>query len=415
MPACGGHAVPAALGDDGQEAVKRENAAGGSFFRLFRRFSCNPAQSCYNECIMGKGLKFMRKFLSILMLVCLLCGLALPAGATGEETQLFAKFDESTTPQKELTIPKGLSRTITFFTTADGTDFTPISDGTFAKSGDAINLTESGGTYVVEGVALTEGTPVTISQNDSSLAPVNISVVDSHLELSIDNGVTWLSSLSNLSVGTSVSVRFRVGANGVFDDYTGDIAVDKPGLSVSGGKMTASKAGAYTLRVGDCTVTVSAVSNEITLADNDLSMLADQTKFDKFLSDNSYSGSGSLIIKLPAGNYGSVICDVTLPGGMGGLILQGATGTNMNSLIIEGINASVEGITFTGVPAITTNADCSVSRCTFSDDEPPPTVIIFMAFSPTTRIFFTPGATGRRLLSFLSSTMPSPPMRRAAA
>ena len=40
---------------------------------------------------MGKGLKFMRKFLSILILVCLLCGLALPAGAEGEPAQLYVK------------------------------------------------------------------------------------------------------------------------------------------------------------------------------------------------------------------------------------------------------------------------------------------------------------------------------------
>lgn len=35
MPACGGHAVQAAFGDDGQEAAKREKAAGGSFFDYF--------------------------------------------------------------------------------------------------------------------------------------------------------------------------------------------------------------------------------------------------------------------------------------------------------------------------------------------------------------------------------------------
>ena len=35
MPTCGGHAVQAAFGDDGQEAAKRENAAGGSFFDYF--------------------------------------------------------------------------------------------------------------------------------------------------------------------------------------------------------------------------------------------------------------------------------------------------------------------------------------------------------------------------------------------
>ena len=43
MPACGGHAVPAAFGDDGREAAKRENAAGGKFFSII---STLLLQSC---------------------------------------------------------------------------------------------------------------------------------------------------------------------------------------------------------------------------------------------------------------------------------------------------------------------------------------------------------------------------------
>ena len=44
---------------------------------------------------MGKGLKFMKKFLSILLLVCLLWGLALPAAAEGEAPgKLYAKQHE---------------------------------------------------------------------------------------------------------------------------------------------------------------------------------------------------------------------------------------------------------------------------------------------------------------------------------
>ena len=58
---------------------------------------------------------------------------------------------------------------------------------------------------------------------------------------------------------------------------------------------------------------------------------------------------------------------------------------------------------------------------TFNDEEPPPTVIILMAFSPTTRIFFADArSTGRTLepsaaASFFRSTIPSAPIWRAAA
>ena len=45
---------------------------------------------------MGKGLKFMRKFLSILMLVCLLAlGMALPAAAEeGSPAQLYVRVGD---------------------------------------------------------------------------------------------------------------------------------------------------------------------------------------------------------------------------------------------------------------------------------------------------------------------------------
>ena len=67
----------------------------------------------------------MRKFLSILMLVCLLCGLALPAGAEGEP-QLYVKVGDNYFD--ELTIPEGFSRTVAFYTKNGETDeYVPLS------------------------------------------------------------------------------------------------------------------------------------------------------------------------------------------------------------------------------------------------------------------------------------------------
>ena len=52
---------------------------------------------------------------------------------------------------------------------------------------------------------------------------------------------------------------------------------------------------------------------------------------------------------------------------------------------------------------------------TFNEELPPPTVIIFRAFSPMTAIFLTlSGLIGRRFRSFFNSTMPSSPIFRAA-
>ena len=55
------------------------------------------------------------------------------------------------------------------------------------------------------------------------------------------------------------------------------------------------------------------------------------------------------------------------------------------------------------------------SNFAFREEEPPPTVIILTAFSPTTRIFPGFAAIGRTPPSFLRRTMDSAPIFRAAA
>lgn len=68
----------------------------------------------------------MRKFLSILMLVCLLCGLALPAGAEGE-TQLYVKVGENTVSETEPQMPADGGLNVRFYTAEnDGTLITDI-------------------------------------------------------------------------------------------------------------------------------------------------------------------------------------------------------------------------------------------------------------------------------------------------
>ncbi|MDD5884227.1 MAG: hypothetical protein PUD70_09170 [Firmicutes bacterium] len=60
----------------------------------------------------------MRKFLSILMLACLLCGMVLPAGAEGE-LQLYAKVGTSDVFEKELPMPTDGELSVRFYTAED--------------------------------------------------------------------------------------------------------------------------------------------------------------------------------------------------------------------------------------------------------------------------------------------------------
>ena len=72
----------------------------------------------------------MRKFLSILMLACLLCGLALPAGATGE--QLYAKTGSGEGYLESLTFVAGEPLTARFYT-SNAAESAAITSGAFAS------------------------------------------------------------------------------------------------------------------------------------------------------------------------------------------------------------------------------------------------------------------------------------------
>ena len=241
----------------------------------------------------------MRKFLSILMLVCLLCGLALPAAAEGEEptpAQLYVKGEDDTDYQTSLSFQTGNTLTVRFYKSAE--ESTAITGGTF----------------------------------------------------------------------TSDPTGLTVGEPGEDGNYT----------------LNSDTAGDYTLRcvqngtTYSMTVTVTApTTNTITVPDalplN--TILSDQTAFDAFLTTNHYSGSGDLTLVLPAGDLGSVTCNVQLDNDAG-LILRGVSGTKMSSLTIKSDNVCVERITFAREGdnnnniSIKIEEECStnfsISNCTFT-------------------------------------------------
>lgn len=236
----------------------------------------------------------MRKFLSILMLACLLCGLALPAGAEGEEptpAQLYVKLNDGNWSEN-LNITQGQSVTV-LFATENSETAVPIT-GEIQVSGTAITISgpaSEGNSYTLTASSVLEGS-YTLSY--------------------VQNGTTY-----------------------------------------------------------SMTVTVTApTTNTISVPDVETlsSILSDQSAFVAFLTTNHYSGSGDLTLVLPAGDLGSVNCNVTLNNGAG-LILKGTSGTKMSSLTVAVENVSVDSIAFTGSPAIdlpNTVSQCAVSNCKFS-------------------------------------------------
>ena len=76
----------------------------------------------------------MRKFLSILMLACLLCGLALPAGAEGE-LQLYAKVGESNEFVTEPQMPTDGGLNVRFYTAANNDTLITTSGNFFVPDG----------------------------------------------------------------------------------------------------------------------------------------------------------------------------------------------------------------------------------------------------------------------------------------
>ena len=317
----------------------------------------------------------MKKFLSILMLACLLAvGMALPAAAEGEETptELYAQFEDSDEYVKELTIPADLRKEIFFFT-KEGDSYKPVTSIPAAADSSVVEIKKelnvpplvvTGKSAGVAEVALRD------SEGNPTSDTVKINVVESHLEIKRRSETNWSTSLSGIRVNESVAVDVRLGANGDFELWTTKMTPSE-GLTLDGDWIVAETAGTKYLTYNQYRVSIEVSGNEIQIpSDQDklaafLSALKNQREFDSLI-DGKYFG-GDLTFVLPAADLGSVVCNVQLPNG-GEILLKGVSGTKMTDLIVNSGNVNVEGITFTGDPGISlknTNK-CEVSDCIFN-------------------------------------------------
>ena len=310
----------------------------------------------------------MKKFLSILLLVCLLWGLALPAAAEGEP-HLYVNTGENTYSTEVLTVPAGLTRQFSFYTSADGTSHTEVTAAPTSSDTTVAAITGEGNPFTIAG--LNAGTVTLTLQNEEGnplTTALTVNVPKSSLQIRKVDG-EWGTSLSGIQVNEAVAVELRLGTDTVFDICTDSVTVPE-NVTLSGGTLKATVAGTYTLAYKGYSITVtvdpdSKTTNEVSISKDNLSVLSNQEQFNQLLRDNHYSGSGDLTLLLPTGDLGSVTCNVTLNNGAG-LILKGTSGTKMSSLTVAAENVSVDSITFTGSPSIAVNASCTVSKCKFN-------------------------------------------------
>lgn len=321
----------------------------------------------------------MRKFLSILMLVCLLCGLALPAAAeeAGTPVQLYVKDGASDNYLTDITMSEGFSRTVVLYTKNEGDTYTPVSEGTPSVTGRA--TLGDGGTLSNCTVKAGKQGTAQISVNDGSTQykPVDVTIRPSTLQIrKAHTEDEWATSLSGIQAGGSLAVEFRlVGAENAAISYEGAIRVPpNSGLTYSDNTLTASTAGSYTLRSiysGSVTVTVESTAlsaDGLNTAEALNAALANKEELAKrFPAVNT---SNSITLVLPATTYADQIKVGNLDGI--NLTLKGAEGqkTVMSGGIeINDSSVTLDGIAFTGSPAIdlpNTVSQCAVSNCKFS-------------------------------------------------
>ena len=316
----------------------------------------------------------MRKFLSILMLVCLLCGLALPAGAEGEPAQLYVKV--GTDYHDSLSIPEGFSKTVAFYTKNEETNvYVPLSTGTPFTENTAVSLSGNVDNCIIEANSVVESSAITVNDESVTYAPVRVTVTASQLQIKKATETTWGASLSGIKAGESVPVEFRLTANEKSVPYTDTITVNPTdGLTYSGGTLAATKAGTYTLSCKySGSVTVTVVDAAFTAEDLNTSellngVLQSKATLEAYLTKNGYPTGGNISLKLPE----SVAYDDTITIGqeMDGvnLTLVGNKNTFKKGLVVNGGNNTIDGISFTSAPGITLNnvAQCAVTNCKFS-------------------------------------------------
>ena len=321
----------------------------------------------------------MRKFLSILMLMCLLCGLALPAGAeepgTPEPVQLYVK--DGTSYLAGITISEGFSRNLGLYIKNEDNTYSSVTEGKLSVTGNA-DLAPGSALDACTVMAKKQGTAqISVDSETTKYAPVTVTIEPSALQIrKAGTEDKWATSLSGMKAGASLAVEFQlVAADKTAIPYSGDISVTpNSGLTYSGGTLTASTAGSYTLSSAyDSKVSVTVESTALSASDlatakalNDV--LANKEELAKRFPE--VNTSNSITLQLPETTYAEQIKVGNLDGI--NLTLKGAEGqkTVMSGGIeINDSNVTLDGIAFTGSPAIdlpNTVSQCAVSNCKFS-------------------------------------------------
>lgn len=323
----------------------------------------------------------MRKFLSILMLACLLCGLALPAGAeepgTPEPVQLYVKDGTSDNYLTGITMYEGFSMNLGLYIKNENNTYSLVAEGTPSATG-SVTLGDGGTLSDCTVKAGKQGTAqISVNGGSTQYKPVDVTIRPSTLQIrKAHTEDEWVTSLNGMKAGGSLDVEFRlVGAENATISYNGAISV-KPnsGLTYSGSTLTASTAGSYTLSSiysGSVTVKVDSTdlpADGLNTAEALNAALANKEELAKrFPAVNT---SNSITLVLPATTYADQIKVGNLDGI--NLTLKGAEGqkTVMSGGIeINDSNVTLDGIAFTGSPAIdlpNTVSQCAVSNCKFS-------------------------------------------------
>lgn len=282
----------------------------------------------------------MRKFLSILMLACLLCALALPAGAEGEPAQLYVKVGGPC--DTKLTVPEGfVKKTIKFY--ADEGCTTEVVPNTLDT--EYVKLAkdpEDLGTYYIEAKKTLSDT---ISITADGYSAVALTISPSHLECSDMSTV-----LSGLQEGDEVTEAFQLVSGDEWRPYTITAADIPEGgwMEIVGNKYYVRKAGEFQL--GQYTGKVTVKVDRAPVAANDLDtstklneILASKTALEAYLG---YTITGPVTLQLPESvQYeGSIVIGEGMDGVT--LTLQGNKNTFKKGLVINGGDVCIDGIRF---------------------------------------------------------------------
>ena len=339
----------------------------------------------------------MKRFLSILMLLCMLLSLALPAAAG--DGKLYALVTVGN-PDNNPKFPDGVFRDYRFLILGDEGEYVDVpgpiipyveKDGTLVEDHNTVDISgpDSSGFYRLTGkkpgnAVLTYTNP----EDDSDVYKMTVEVVEAKFEVGTRTGsgewINWDTSL-DVQVDVTANVAFRWGAEGIYNttyssdpkfSITQEIKMPE-GLTYANNRLTASAPNSsYTVTCSGKTVTISASSVSAEIADwEQIKKFQDnQTEFDDFLTSKNYKKGEPFTLLLPPDSPGeSIDWNVSLPDNAV-LTMQGSSDTSKPSTIpgltISSGTLCLDKVTLTGDTGVTLkegSGNFTARNCTFNN------------------------------------------------